>query len=130
MLPLVAAAVVVAVAGLCPATASGAAPRNIPGRRQVVEVAPLAFMRGRTLNGSFIILDEAQNTTVAQMKMFLTRMGSGSKIVVSGDVTQIDLPRKDLSGLRHALKILADVSVDPPAFEGTIIVMGFSGYLA
>ena len=61
----------------------------------LIEVIPLAYMRGRTLNEAFIILDEAQNTTVSQMKMFLTRMGSGSKIVVSGDVTQIDLPPKD-----------------------------------
>ncbi len=68
----------------------------------VIEVIPLAYMRGRTLNSAFIILDEAQNTTCAQMKMFLTRMGEGSKIVVSGDVTQIDLPRGVTSGLRDA----------------------------
>jgi len=77
--------------------------------RNVIEVAPLAFMRGRTLNDAFVILDEAQNTTREQMKMFLTRIGFGSTAVVTGDLTQIDLPRKDLSGLRHALKILADV---------------------
>jgi len=77
--------------------------------RNVIEVAPLAFMRGRTLNDAFVILDEAQNTTREQMKMFLTRIGFGSTAVVTGDLTQIDLPRKDLSGLRHALKILAGV---------------------
>jgi len=77
--------------------------------RNVIEVAPLAFMRGRTLNDAFVILDEAQNTTREQMKMFLTRIGFGSTAVVTGDVTQIDLPRKSVSGLKHALRILADV---------------------
>jgi phosphate starvation-inducible PhoH-like protein len=77
--------------------------------RNVIEVAPLAFMRGRTLNDAFVILDEAQNTTREQMKMFLTRIGFGSTAVVTGDVTQIDLPRKSLSGLKHALLILAGV---------------------
>jgi len=77
--------------------------------RNVIEVAPLAFMRGRTLNDAFVILDEAQNTTREQMKMFLTRIGFGSTAVVTGDVTQIDLPRKSISGLRHALGILAGV---------------------
>lgn len=77
--------------------------------KNVIEVAPLAFMRGRSLNESFIILDEAQNTTVEQMKMFLTRMGFGSRAVVTGDVTQIDLPRNQVSGLRHVLKVLRDV---------------------
>ena len=77
--------------------------------RNVIEVAPLAFMRGRTLNDSFVICDEAQNTTREQMKMFLTRIGFGSTAVVTGDITQIDLPRKSDSGLKHALKILADV---------------------
>jgi len=77
--------------------------------RNVIEVAPLAFMRGRTLNDAFVILDEAQNTTREQMKMFLTRIGFGSTAVVTGDVTQIDLPRKSVSGLRHALGILAGV---------------------
>jgi len=77
--------------------------------RNVIEVAPLAFMRGRTLNDAFVILDEAQNTTREQMKMFLTRIGFGSTAVVTGDLTQIDLPRKEFSGLRHALDILADV---------------------
>ena len=74
--------------------------------RNVIEVAPLAFMRGRTLNDSFVILDEAQNTTVEQMKMFLTRIGFGSKAVVTGDVTQVDLPKHQTSGLRHAQRIL------------------------
>ncbi|MCG8436283.1 MAG: PhoH family protein, partial [Gammaproteobacteria bacterium] len=72
-------------------------------------IAPLAFMRGRTLNESFIILDEAQNTTIEQMKMFLTRIGFGSKSVVTGDVTQVDLPRQQKSGLRHVVEVLRDV---------------------
>ena len=73
----------------------------------VIEIAPLAFMRGRTLNKSFIILDEAQNTTQEQMKMFLTRFGYGSKVIVTGDLTQIDLPKDVKSGLIHALDILS-----------------------
>jgi phosphate starvation-inducible PhoH-like protein len=77
--------------------------------RQVIEIAPLAYMRGRTLNNAFIILDEAQNTTPEQMKMFLTRMGIGSKAVITGDLTQVDLPRGHKSGLAEARKILADV---------------------
>lgn len=77
--------------------------------RTVIEVAPLAYMRGRTLNDSFVILDEAQNTTKDQMKMFLTRIGFGSKAVVTGDVTQIDLPHRSQSGLRHAMHVLEDV---------------------
>ncbi len=77
--------------------------------RNVIEVAPLAFMRGRSLNDSFIILDEAQNTTVEQMKMFLTRIGFGSKAVVTGDVTQTDLPSGKLSGLRHVIDVLRSV---------------------
>jgi len=77
--------------------------------RNVIEVAPLAFMRGRTLNDAFVILDEAQNSTREQMKMFLTRIGFGSTAVVTGDITQIDLPSKAMSGLKHALQILADV---------------------
>lgn len=77
--------------------------------QDVIEVVPLAYMRGRTLNEAFIILDEAQNTTVSQMKMFLTRMGNGSKIVISGDVTQIDLPRASASGLTDALHRLRDI---------------------
>ena len=77
--------------------------------RNVIEVAPLAYMRGRTLNDAFILLDEAQNTTVEQMKMFLTRIGFGSTAVVTGDVTQVDLPRNQKSGLRHVIEVLKDV---------------------
>ena len=77
--------------------------------RNVIEVAPLAYMRGRTLNESFIILDEAQNTSVEQMKMFLTRIGFDSTAVVTGDITQIDLPRGKQSGLRHVVDVLAGV---------------------
>ncbi len=77
--------------------------------KQTIEVAPLAYMRGRTLNSSFIILDEAQNTTNEQMKMFLTRIGHGSKAVVTGDITQIDLPDGKQSGLKSAIKILKDI---------------------
>jgi phosphate starvation-inducible PhoH-like protein len=77
--------------------------------RNVIEVAPLAYMRGRTLNDAFIILDESQNTTVEQMKMFLTRIGFNSKAVITGDITQVDLPRGTRSGLRQAIDVLADV---------------------
>jgi phosphate starvation-inducible protein PhoH and related proteins len=77
--------------------------------RNVIEVAPLAFMRGRSLNDSFIILDEAQNTTIEQMKMFLTRIGFGSRAVVTGDVTQTDLPAGRQSGLSHVVEVLRDV---------------------
>jgi phosphate starvation-inducible PhoH-like protein len=77
--------------------------------RNVIEIAPLAFMRGRSLNESFVILDEAQNTSVAQMKMFLTRIGFGSHAVVTGDITQIDLPSEQQSGLKNAAKILSEV---------------------
>lgn len=77
--------------------------------RNVIEIAPLAYMRGRTLNDSFVILDEAQNTTVEQMKMFLTRIGFGSVAVVTGDVTQIDLPKHVQSGLRDAIEVLRNV---------------------
>ena len=77
--------------------------------RQSIEVAPLAYMRGRTLNNAFVILDEAQNTTPEQMKMFLTRIGFGSKAVITGDVTQIDLPKGVPSGLKHAARILDGV---------------------
>ncbi len=77
--------------------------------RNVIEVAPLAYMRGRTLNDSYIILDESQNTTVEQMKMFLTRVGFGSTVVVTGDVTQVDLPHRTKSGLRHVLEVLGHV---------------------
>ncbi len=77
--------------------------------REIVEIAPLAYMRGRTLNNAFILLDEAQNTTPMQMKMFLTRMGPESKMIVTGDMTQIDLPGRQSSGLKEAVKILAAV---------------------
>ena len=77
--------------------------------KQIIEVAPLAYMRGRTLDDSFIILDEAQNTSREQMKMFLTRLGFGSKIVITGDVTQIDLPDGKASGLKEAMRVLRDV---------------------
>ncbi|MCB1645047.1 MAG: PhoH family protein [Pseudomonadales bacterium] len=78
--------------------------------KNVIEVAPLAYMRGRTLNDSFIILDESQNTTTEQMKMFLTRVGFGSTVVVTGDITQVDLPHRTKSGLRHVLEVLKDVN--------------------
>jgi phosphate starvation-inducible PhoH-like protein len=77
--------------------------------RNVIEVAPLAYMRGRTLNDAFIILDESQNTTVEQMKMFLTRIGFNSKAVVTGDITQVDLPRGAKSGLRQSIEVLSEV---------------------
>ena len=77
--------------------------------KSVIEVAPLAYMRGRTLDDAFIILDEAQNTTSEQIKMFLTRLGSNSKMVITGDVTQIDLPEKRKSGLIEAMKVLRHV---------------------
>ncbi|MEM7016899.1 MAG: PhoH family protein [Pseudomonadota bacterium] len=77
--------------------------------RNVIEIAPLAYMRGRTLNEAFIILDEAQNTTTEQMKMFLTRIGFGSTAVITGDITQVDLPRNVKSGLRHVVDVLKDV---------------------
>ena len=77
--------------------------------RNIIEVVPLAFMRGRTLNNSFIILDESQNATVEQMKMFLTRFGFGSKVVVTGDITQIDLPKNTQSGLVHSIDVLKDL---------------------
>ena len=75
----------------------------------IIEVAPLAYMRGRTLDDSFIILDEAQNTTPEQMKMFLTRIGSGSKAIITGDITQIDLPGEKKSGLVEVQKVLTEV---------------------
>lgn len=77
--------------------------------RQIIEVAPLAYMRGRTLNHSFVILDEAQNTTPEQMKMFLTRLGFGSRAVITGDITQVDLPRGQQSGLAQALRVLENI---------------------
>ena len=77
--------------------------------REIIEIAPLAYMRGRTLNNAFILLDEGQNTTPMQMKMFLTRMGPESKMIVTGDISQIDLPSKQTSGLKEAVRILKDV---------------------
>ena len=77
--------------------------------RGIIEIAPLAYMRGRTLSNAFVILDEAQNTTREQIKMFLTRLGEGSKMVITGDLTQIDLPKGLTSGLKHAIKILKDI---------------------
>ena len=87
--------------------------------REVIEIVPLAYMRGRTLNRSFIILDEAQNTTRAQMKMFLTRMGEGSHVVVTGDVTQVDLPPKTKSGLIHAERVSPPVGGGARSGPGT-----------
>jgi phosphate starvation-inducible PhoH-like protein len=86
-------------------------PESIPRLTQAgtIEVAPLAYMRGRTLNDAFVILDEAQNTTPEQMKMFLTRLGFGSRIVVTGDITQVDLPGNTKSGLRVVRDILTDI---------------------
>jgi len=78
--------------------------------KQVIEIAPLAYMRGRTLNNSFIILDESQNTTLEQMKMFLTRIGFGSTAVITGDITQVDLPRGTRSGLAHVTEVLKGVN--------------------
>ena len=77
--------------------------------RGTIEIAPLAYMRGRTLNNAYVILDEAQNTTREQIKMFLTRLGDGSKMIVTGDLTQIDLPKGTMSGLKHAVRILKDI---------------------
>ena len=77
--------------------------------KQIIEIAPLAFMRGRTLNNAFVILDEAQNTTPEQMKMFLTRIGFGTRAVITGDATQVDLPKGVKSGLTHACNALEDV---------------------
>jgi len=77
--------------------------------RNVIEIAPLAYMRGRTLNDAFVILDEAQNTSIEQMKMFLTRLGFGSTAVITGDVTQIDLPKHQKSGLKDAVEVLRGV---------------------
>ena len=77
--------------------------------KQIIEIAPLAFMRGRTLNNAFVILDEAQNTTPEQMKMFLTRIGFGTRAVITGDATQVDLPKGVKSGLAHACNVLEDV---------------------
>lgn len=91
--------------------------------RQIIEIAPLAYMRGRTLNDSFIILDEAQNTTIEQMKMFLTRIGFNSKAVITGDPSQIDLPKHIKSGLKHAIEVLKDVdSIGFSFFESGDVV--------
>ncbi|MGZ6707395.1 MAG: PhoH family protein, partial [Solirubrobacteraceae bacterium] len=91
--------------------------------RNVIEVAPLAFMRGRTLNDSFVILDEAQNTSPEQMKMFLTRLGFNSKMVITGDITQIDLPRDQKSGLVVVGEILESVEgIDFVRFGGADVV--------
>lgn len=88
-----------------------------------IEIAPLAYMRGRTLDDSFVILDEAQNTTPEQMKMFLTRLGFGSKMVITGDVTQIDLPKGQKSGLKEAMKILKNVNnISQDYFDGHDVV--------
>ncbi|HVP01980.1 MAG TPA: PhoH family protein [Solirubrobacteraceae bacterium] len=100
-------------------------PEKVAGHleRGVIEVAPLAFMRGRTLNDSFVILDEAQNTSPEQMKMFLTRLGFGSKMVITGDITQIDLPREQTSGLVIVSEILGDVEgVEFVRFAGEDVV--------
>jgi phosphate starvation-inducible PhoH-like protein len=77
--------------------------------RQVIEIAPLAYMRGRTLNDAYVILDEAQNTTIEQMKMFLTRIGYGSTAVITGDLSQIDLPKSQKSGLKDAIEVLKGI---------------------
>ncbi|NVK32164.1 MAG: PhoH family protein [Gammaproteobacteria bacterium] len=91
--------------------------------RQVIEIAPLAFMRGRTLNHAAILMDEAQNTTVEQMKMFLTRIGFGSKAIVTGDVSQVDLPKHIRSGLAHALEFLPNVEgVEVTRFQAVDVV--------
>jgi phosphate starvation-inducible PhoH-like protein len=100
-------------------------PEKVAGflEKGVIEVAPLAFMRGRTLNDSFVILDEAQNTTPEQMKMFLTRLGFGSKMVITGDITQVDLPRNEKSGLIVVGDILEEVDgVDFVRFGGGDVV--------
>ncbi len=91
--------------------------------RNAIELAPLAYMRGRTLSDAFVIMDEAQNTTVAQMKMLLTRTGFGSKVVITGDLTQVDLPKGTYSGLKHALSILSNVKgITVSKFTGKDIV--------
>ena len=91
--------------------------------KNIIQIAPLAFMRGRTLNDAVVILDEAQNTTTVQIKMFLTRMGWNTKIIVTGDLTQIDLPRNTRSGLEEALRILSDVEgISVVRFDSTDIV--------
>jgi len=87
----------------------GAERVNRLAERDIIEIAPLAYMRGRTLREAFIIMDEGQNTTIEQMKMFLTRLGFGSKAVVNGDLSQIDLPKSNTSGLKHAIEVLKNV---------------------
>lgn len=89
----------------------------------VIEVVPLAYMRGRTFNDSFIILDEAQNTTISQMKMFLTRLGFNSKVVINGDISQIDLPNKNSSGLKHAINICKNINDVGITFLGVKDIM-------
>jgi phosphate starvation-inducible PhoH-like protein len=91
--------------------------------RNAIELAPLAYMRGRTLSDAFVIMDEAQNTTIAQMKMLLTRIGFGSKVVLTGDISQVDLPKGTYSGLKHALTILENVrGIAISKFSGKDIV--------
>jgi len=91
--------------------------------KKVIELAPLAYMRGRTLSDAFVIMDEAQNTTIAQMKMLLTRTGFGSRVVLTGDLSQVDLPKGTYSGLKHALTILKDVrGIEVTKFTGKDIV--------
>ncbi len=91
--------------------------------RNIIELAPLAYMRGRTLNDAFIILDESQNTTKEQMKMFLTRLGFGSTAVITGDITQVDLPKGMMSGLKHAINVLKDIpQMSFTFFEATDVV--------
>ena len=79
-------------------------------KKELIEIVPLAYMRGRTLNNAYVILDEAQNATDTQMKMFLTRLGANSKAIITGDITQIDLPSKSVSGLVQAKEILKDIT--------------------
>lgn len=85
--------------------------------RGFIEVAPLAYMRGRTLNNAFIVLDEAQNTTIPQMKMFLTRIGFNSKVVITGDLTQVDLPHQEANGLKHAMQVLESQKIEGMNFS-------------
>ena len=92
-------------------------------QQQIIEIAPLAYMRGRTLNDAFIILDEAQNATIDQMKMFLTRLGRSSKVVITGDITQIDLPKRTTSGLKHAIDLLEKIpNISVTCFQSKDVV--------
>ena len=94
---------------------------------RIIEIAPLAYMRGRTLHNAFIILDEAQNATTIQMKMFLTRLGVTSKAIITGDLTQIDLPKKNLSGLIEAINILKNIDgIGYMEFDSSDVVRHFS----